>query len=76
MPYVGTCVLACVNPEVNPHKSTVSPRCYSKCAIFMNVAMMYVFIDFVAAYEAIRIFYSYITAHGNLILLKESERKR
>ena len=52
--------------SVNPHKSTVSPRCYSKCAIFMDVAVIY-FIDFVAADEAIRIFYSYITAHGNLI---------
>ena len=32
---------------------------------------MYVFIDFVDTDEAIGIFYSYITAHGNLILLKE-----
>ena len=63
MPYVGTRV----NPEVNPYQSTVSPRCCSKCAIFMDVAVMYVFVDFVAADEAIRIFYSYITAHGNLI---------
>ena len=36
---------------------------------------MYVFIDFVAADEAIRIFYSYITAHGNLIYWKRASER-